>query len=401
MMPLDGVRVVDLTQYTAGPFCTKILADYGADVIKIEPQQGDPARRLGPFYKDTPGLEHSGLFLFLNTNKRSVTLNLEAERGKQILRALVLGADILVENFAPDVMRSLGLGYEELAVLNPRLVMTSISNFGQTGPYMDWQATDLTLFAMGGTRSSAPEREPVKLPGNVASYHVGYMASLATSLALIGAEFRGEGEHIDVSGFEVLATSIERLGILMGYEFTKNKVTRTPGVSAFRLGSGVFPCADGYYMISSTGADGFPALARAVGARHLLEQPEWATPEGRARPEAVEEFDAILAPWIMERSKAEIHAIFERHSVLGAPVNSIDGVVQDQHFRARGYFQRIDHPVVGQQTYPGYNFIMHTGEPMPARRSAPLLGEHTAEILCSELGYSSEDLRVLRAHGVV
>ena len=151
MLPLDGVRVLDLSRYTAGPFCTRILADYGADIIKVEdPNGGDPARYIGPFFHDEPDPEKSGLFLFLNTSKRSVTIDFKTERGKDLIKALVRSSDILIEGFPPGTMHSLGLGYETLAAVNPKLVMTSITNFGQTGPYRDWQVTDLTLYAMAG-----------------------------------------------------------------------------------------------------------------------------------------------------------------------------------------------------------------------------------------------------------
>lgn len=405
IMPLDGVRVIDLTRYTAGPFCTRILADYGAEIVKIEqPGMGDPSRRIGPFHHDEPDPEKSGLFLLLNTSKRSVTLDLKTQEGKDLLKQLVKDADILVENFPPDVMPSLGLDYETLSAINPKLVMTSITNFGQTGPYRDWEGLDLTLFAMGGNMwgSGDPDLAPVKTAGRMASFHVGYVSALATSLALMNAELRGEGEHVDVSFFETALQSIDaRMQRLLGYQYNKKVATRVSPAASLGLGSGVFPCADGLFM-TTAGAAMFPPLARMIDAEYLLELPEWSTVAARSRPDAAEEFEAILIPWTITRTKKEIQQKCMEFGVLGAPVNTIEDLLNDQDFNARGYWQTIDHPATGPLTYPGFHFRIHTDddEPVPARRPAPLLGQHTDEVL-KELGIDGNDAERLHALGVV
>jgi len=163
--PLSGVKVLDLSWYISGPYCTKLLADYGADVLKVEmPGEGDPARKLGPFFKDDPHPEKSGLFLYLNTNKKGITLNLKSSWGNDVIKELVKDVDILVESFSPDVMERLGLSYEDLEKINPRLLFTSISNFGQFGPYRDYKASELIIYGMGGAmnESGLPDREPLK-----------------------------------------------------------------------------------------------------------------------------------------------------------------------------------------------------------------------------------------------
>ncbi len=183
---LTGIKVLDLTHYIAGPFCTKLMADYGADVIKIErPGKGDIARQVGPFPEDVPDPEKSGLFLYLNTNKKGITLNLKTKTGIEILKKLVKESDVLVENFRPGVLPSLGLEYETLKKVNPRLVMTSISNFGQTGPYRDWKATEITLYALSGqmSRQGDPDREPLKHALSIFQYFAGKVASLVTLAA--------------------------------------------------------------------------------------------------------------------------------------------------------------------------------------------------------------------------
>jgi len=289
VMPLDGVRVIDLTWYNAGPFCTRLLGDYGADVIKVEPPGGDPARTLPPFFKDEPGLERSGLFLFLNTNKRSVVLDLKSQEGRDRLQGLVRDADALVENFSPGTMERLGLGYETLRGLNPKLVMTSISNFGQDGPYRDWQGTDLTLYGMGGPMYASGEQahEPLKVAGRQTSFYTGIVAALATTMALRAAEDSGEGEHVDVSIFETGTHSIDlRLARLMTYQFTGRYSGRPPLAS--NIGGGVVPCADGWYMLGA-GPTRLDAIVRMIGKPELLDMPEYATLAARVQPGRAEE----------------------------------------------------------------------------------------------------------------
>ena len=202
---LSDVKVLDLTWHIAGPYCTKLLADYGAEVIKVEkPEEGDPTRRMAPFFKDDPHPEKSGLFLHLNTNKKGITLDLKSATGKKIIKELVSKVDILVESFSPRVMPSLGLDYQTLEQINPKLVMVSISNFGQSGPYRDFKASEIVEYAMGGEMYSTgiADREPLKLGGNVTQYQAGTVAAVATVGALYAAEFQGTGQHVDVSIME-------------------------------------------------------------------------------------------------------------------------------------------------------------------------------------------------------
>ena len=196
---LSDVKVLDLTHHIAGPYCTKLLADYGADVIKVEkPGEGDPTRRMGPFFEDDPHPEKSGLFLHLNTSKRGVTLNVRSETGKKVFKELAKGVDILVENFSPRVLPSLGLGYDTLEKINPKLVMTSISNFGQSGPYRDFKASELILYGMGGAMNNTgiTGRYPLRKAGTVIQYQAGTIAALATMLALLANRSEGIGQHV-------------------------------------------------------------------------------------------------------------------------------------------------------------------------------------------------------------
>ena len=212
-MALSDITVLDFTHQISGPYCAKLLADYGAEVIKIErPGSGDPARAIGPFPKDVPHPEKSGTFLHLNTNKRSITLDLTNDRGRQIALKLAQRADIVVESFRPGVMAGFGLDYQTLNSTNPALVITSISNFGQTGPYRDWRASELILYGMGGElyTTGLDYREPVKMGANVGLYQAGTVAAYATLSASLSARETGTGEHVDVSIMETQAGSIDR-----------------------------------------------------------------------------------------------------------------------------------------------------------------------------------------------
>lgn len=405
--PLEGVRVVDLTHYIVGPYCTKLFADYGADVIKIErPDGGDPARRLGPFYHDKPHLEGSGLFLHLNTNKKSVTLNLKSEAGRRILLELVRDADILVENFSPRVMPSLGLDYEALERINRRLVYTSISNFGQTGPYRDYKMTEITMYALGGTMQTTgmPDRPPLKLGLTVESIYAGMVSAAATMGAFMGAVTTGAGQHVDLSLMEIMAGNQDRAvqGHMM-YQYAGNSRggwARTGGGSMGRniLPVGVYPCADGYVQFFTL-QPLWDRVCRMIDRPDLIDDPYFTAPENfNNNPEVKAEFDAILLEWLMRHTKREVMEKSQSVGYMCGAINTMEDVFADPHLAARGFFVEVDHPYTGPLRYPGAQFKM-SETPWRAGR-APLLGEHTAEVL-EGLGYAAEDVARLRSQGAI
>ncbi len=404
VMPLTGIRVIDLTWHVAGPFATRRLADYGADVIKIErPTVGDPARDMPPFYQDEPGLERSGLFMYANLGKRSVTVDLKTERGRQIILDLAKTADVLVESFEPRVMPSLGLDYDTLRNVNPRLLMTSISSFGQTGPYRDWKATEITTYAMGGAmiNSGHPEREPLQSGSHIVGFHVGAVAAAATGMHLLGVAADGEGDHLDIGAFPVWMGAIDRRqSYLMGYQYGGTNSTRPYQNSA--IGSGVWVCQDGYFM-TTAGPAMVPRMMHMVGMGELLSQPEWSTPLARSHPDRFDEATAVFVPWMLERTKKKVRDTCQQYGVLGGPINSFEDLYKDEHFQGRDFFQEIDHPTTGPIAYPGYHVKLHfeNDESMPARQRAPLLGEHTDEILRDLLGLGESEIADLRAQRVV
>lgn len=397
-MALSGLKVLDFTHHIAGPYCTKLLADYGAEVTKVErPVTGDISRRLGPFPKDVPHIEKSGAFLHLNTNKRSVTLDLKAAKGREIALQLARRSDVVVESFRPGVMAGLGLDFDTLISANPRLVMTSVSNFGQTGPYRDWRASELILYGMGGELYSTglSHREPVKMGGNVGLYQAGAVAAYATLCASFPAADTGLGEHIDISIMETQAGSIDRrMSMLLAYQYNGEISERASG-GADGLGgypSGVYPCADGYFQITG-GVLYFPRIVQMLGNPEELRDPRWYTPEAQSDPELAAEFDAIFYPWMLERTKYEIWEAAQQARVLSGPLNTMEDIARDQVFNSRGAFVEVEHPDAGKLTYTGRPFIMEQ-TPWSVRTPAPRLGQHSNEVL-GELGYSEAQIASL------
>lgn len=400
---LSGVKVLDLTWHIAGPYCTKYLADSGAEVIKVErPGTGDPSRLQPPFFKEDPHPEKSGLFLHLNTNKRGITLNLKAEKGREIFKKLVEQTDLLVESFRPHVMPGLGLEYEELEKINPRLVMISITSFGQSGPYKEFKATDMIIYGMGGAMfwTGLPEREPLRLGGTVISYQVGVMAATAALLALYGAEERGVGEHVDVSAYEVTRGDIDRASTdLTAYQYCGDYDVRQAS-SSVQYPSGVFPCKDGYFDLSGSGVVFFPRVARMLGRPELSKDSRYGTNDGQNNAQYREEFlSEIFQPWVLGRTRKELWEAAQKANILSGPILNSRDLLEDPHYRERDYWQEIDHPATGKLLYPGAPYRAE-GMSWEIRRPAPLLGQHNAEVF-SSLGYSEEELIKLKEDGII
>ena len=401
---LEGVRVVDLTHYIAGPYCTKLFADQGADVIKVErPDGGDPARRLAPFFHDEPQLEKSGLFLHLNTNKRSLTLDLKSQAGRRILLDLMRDADIVVESFSPRVMPSLGLDYEALSAVNPNLVMTSISNFGASGPYRDYRMSEITMYALGGTMytTGTADREPVKLGLTVEQIFAGMVAATATMGAYMGVLLQGEGgQHIDLSLMEIMAGNQDRaVQAHTNYQYTGLPAARAGGAQGRNLlPSGVYPCADGYVQLFAL-QPVWDRICRMIDREDLIDDPYFTAPEnfaGNAQVKA--EFDALVIEWLISRGKQEIMEKAQSVGYFCGAINTMEDVFGDPHLQARGFFTEIDHPATGPLRYPGAPFKAGATSWKVGR--APLLGEHTHEVL-SGLGYSGEEIVRMRSQGVI
>ncbi len=395
---LADLRILDFTHYIVGPYATKLLADYGADVLKVErPDGGDGARRIGPFPGDVPHPEKSGMFLHLNTNKRSITLNLKSPDGQRIVKQLVEKVDVVVESFRPGQMAAFGLDYDILRSVNPQIVMTSISNFGQTGPYRDFKASDIIIYGMGGEMYSTglEDREPLKIGENVVFYQAGAIAATAT----MGAVFADGSQHVDVSIMETQVGSIDRrMSMLLAYQYNGEISVRSSTATAGGYPNGVFICLDGYVQISG-GRNYFERVVAMMGAPDVLLDERWYAPEAQYDPELEDEFNTYFIPWCLERTKHEIWSLAQEARVLSAPINATSDLVKDPNFQKRDAFAEFDHPIAGNLLYPGRPFIM-SESPWSIRRPAPLLGQHTDEVL-GALGYKDTDIAALRDQGAV
>ncbi len=391
---LSDVRVLDLTWHIAGPYCTKLLAGLGAEVVKIErPGGGDPARRTGPFIKDEPHPEMSGLFHHLNTGKKSITLNLKTASGVKLFRELVKDADILAENFRPGVMANFELGYETLEKLNPKLVMTSISNFGSSGPYRDYKMTEIVADAMGGSMyvSGEPDRQPLKQAGSQAQYQAGLNAFVATVAALYYADETGIGQHVESSIMEIMNSIVQYP--VIAYLYQETIETRRGNVGMIHPW-GIYFCKDGYIGIAATS----PLWQHLVD---LIDTPEMrdekiSTMLGRILDR--DAVDAAMYPWLMDHTREEIYHAGQKKGIPISLVRTPEDLLNAPQYWARGFWGEVDHPEMGRLTCPGAPGLM-SETPWQTRR-APLLGEHNEEVY-SKLGYTKDDLVKLREEGVI
>ena len=394
----EGISVLDLTHHVAGPYCTKLLADFGADVIKVErPGSGDPMRNRGPFVDDDPHPDKSLPFLYLNTSKRSVTLDLKAADGRRILKELVRDSDILVENFRPALLPSLGLDYEELKSVNPSLVMVSISNFGQSGPYRDYEASDIVEYALGGLLYifGSNEREPLKHALDQAQYKAGTNAASGAAIALLHQQLTGRGQWVDVSIQESITSALR--DTTAAFAYTGAVKWRQPQVAG-EMPRGPVETSDGYLMPILFGGVGWNEAADFLDSPELKD-PKFATAEGRLEHAA--ELDGILSEIFGRGRKFDLfYAANKTRRLIYGVVQSPDEVLANPQYAARGYFVEVDHPVAGRLPYPGAPFIMGA-TPWRARSPAPLLGQHNAQVYCDRLGYSRGDLARLSEAGVI
>ncbi|MFQ5933900.1 MAG: CaiB/BaiF CoA transferase family protein [Dehalococcoidia bacterium] len=397
---LSHIRVLDLTHHVAGPFCTKMLADYGAQVIKVErPSDGDMARRLGPFLKDHPHPEKSGTFLHLNTNKLGITLNIKSPAGIGIFKELVNWADVVVENFRPGVMERLGLPYSRLRELKPNLIMVSISNFGQSGPYRDYRASEIVEYAIGGPMlfTGTKKREPLKLVSREGLCTAGQIAALATLMAVYCRDSDGSGDHIDVSIMDTEAGSIDRQStLLLSHQYMGKRWSRFDTDKAALFG--LYRSKDGYIDVGVRNR--LPGFLTMLKRPELAEDPRFASEETLDEPGNAKALDEILKDWLSQHARTEIWRESQKHRILAAPLFNMAEVLEDGHFRGRGFWTEVERRQVGTLEYPGRPFVMNAS-PWRLRMPAPLLGQHNKEVFQGMLGYSSPELVRLRQMKVI
>jgi CoA:oxalate CoA-transferase len=393
---LDDIRVLDISQGIAGPLCAKILGDFGADVIKVEPSGGESGRTMPPFFHDDPHPEKSLFFLLLNLNKRGITLNLETPQGADIFKNLVRHADVVVETFPPGYLASLGLGYDILERENPSIVLTSITPFGQTGPYSNYKGEEILAYAMSGVMSisGTADREPLKHGGFQAQYDAGFNGAVATLFTLLLRDLTAEGQHVDVSIQEVANSTMV---------INQPYFSWTGGVQGRRRPVGtmfgqIMPCKDGYFASQAGGGASWDDIAEFYGREELKEERfadfQQRTVNGQA-------FDEIIIEAAKDRTMAEMFkTASEKYRMLFGIVQGPEDLVTCPQLEARGFYQEVEHPVIGKLKVPFRLWDM-TEAASQYRRPAPLLGQHNVEVYTQLLGYAEEDVRQLRERGVM
>lgn len=403
---LSDLKIVELGEMVAGPFCAKVMADLGAEVIKIEhPREGDSARRRGPFPHDEADPDRSTLFLYLNTNKRGVTLNIGVAEGARLFRDLLKTADILIESTPPGALAASGLGYEDLQRLNPRLIMASISPFGQTGPYKDYKGYDLNCYHFSGIGYETPFNQvtdpatqpPLKAFGEQAEFLSGWTAATAIMSAVHWRHLTGKGQHIDIAEIEAAANMLRA-----NYPFYFSEPPEGPNRSRLskRQEWGlpwVWPCRDGHVAILAITDKHWNAL------KDLLGRPEWMddellnTPLGRFMHADV--IKSLLEAWLLEHGRDEIYKNGQVLHLPVFPVQNLTEVMATQHFRDRRFFEPYDVPGIGSVMLPGAPFKMSL-TPWSLRRPAPRLGQHNVEVY-GTLGLGTAELSRLQEQEII
>lgn len=395
--PLSGVPVLEFGPGFSGAYCAKLLSDFGAEVIKIESLEGDPARGRGPFAGNKPHPEKSGLFVYLNTNKYGVTLDCKKSEGKKIFKNLVQKAYILVETFPPSELSALGLSHNVLREINPRLIMVSITPFGQTGPYRDYRARALNICQASGESSlmqtGTLEREPIKDARLADDFDCGQTAAVAALGVLLSREKTGGGAHLDISMQEVLM-SLGRVDIL---RYANEQGLMRRDLRGVVVG-GLMECSDGYINLVAIQENQWSGLLK------LMDNPEWGRDEicqdEMSRAWNADEINEKVQAWMIKHKKEEVYHRGQALDVPITPVYDPEDVVNSRQTAARDFLVEVRHPEIGKvkMPQPSYRF---SETPWRFARSAPRLGEHNQFIYRERLGLSREEIDGLKERKVI
>ncbi|MDB6001747.1 MAG: Formyl-CoA transferase [Rhizobacter sp.] len=398
---LEGLRVIDMTQMLAGPYASMLLADHGAEVIKIEPLAGDYVRGIGPFREDDALRVYGGYFQSVNRNKLSVSIDLKSPRGRQIVLDLVKSADVLVENFRSGVMDRLGLSYETLAAINPRLVYGAVRGYGdpRTGssPQVDWPAYDVIAQAMGGVMgiTGADPHSPMKVGPGVGDIVPAMFCAFGVLAAVYRAQRTGQGQFVDVSMVDSVLALCERIVYQYAYQgkVAGPEGNRHPFLTPF----GIVPCRDGHIALACHTDAFWASLCSLMGRPELAADARFQTEEAR-RSNAPATYE-VVAEFTLPRSKRELVEILGGKIPFG-PIYTIEDIRESPHFAARGMIVEVDHPGVPQPVEIAGVPVHMTATPGGVRRRAPLLSEHAPQVLAG-IGIDADELASLRAAGVV
>lgn len=392
--PLDGMLVLDMGQIYNGPYAGLQLGFMGARVLKIEPPEGDVLRRRKREAEPWP-------LVMLNSNKESVVLDLKQPRAKEIFLALVAQADVLIENFAAGVMDRLGLGYDVLSKLNPRLVYGGSSGFGLDGPYRDLAAMDVTIQAMSGITNATGDADgpPTKAGAAVCDFLAGIHLCAGILGALVQRERTGKGQRVEIAMHEAAVTALaSAMGAVMdGDEGIPDRTgNRHPALAMAPYNT--YRCRDGYVAIFTAAERHWQSMCKMLGRKDLAEHPEFSSTVGRAKRMA--EVDDVVGAWTLPRTKDEVLKLLNAAHVPCAPVKTAREVSTDPHLEARGYWVDIDHPRRGRTRVPISAIRLHTAGKSEIRSPAPTLGQHTDAVLGELLGIKADELARLRAEHV-
>jgi crotonobetainyl-CoA:carnitine CoA-transferase CaiB-like acyl-CoA transferase len=402
MQPLDGLRVLDLTRALAGPFCTMMLGDLGADVIKVErPGQGDESRGWGPPFVGQPYGPYPGesaYFLAANRNKRSITVNLKSAQGQRLVRSLAVLSDVLVENYRTGTLDELGLGYEDLRASNPRLVYCSISGYGRTGPYARQPGYDFVIQAEGGLMGiTGPEEGPPYRVGvPIVDITTGMFASTAILAALHARVHTGEGQLVDMSlldGAAALLTNVAS-NHLVGGEGPRRLGNAHPSITPYEA----FPARDRWFALAAANNGQWAVLCDAIGQPELKDDPRFASNGARVANRS--ELLQVLSPAFRQRDAEEWLGLFRRAGLPCGPINSTPEVFQHPQAEAREMVLAAEHASAGTVRFPGFPYKL-SATPAAVRLPPPCLGEHTDEVLVNVLGYTAVECAELHRTGAV
>jgi crotonobetainyl-CoA:carnitine CoA-transferase CaiB-like acyl-CoA transferase len=398
---LSSLKIVEVGEMVAAPYAAKLMADLGAEVIKVErPVVGDGARRRGPYPGGTPHTEKSGLFLYLNANKYGITLDLARPEGMELLDKLVAQADVLVHNVAPPDIDRIGLNFARMRRVNPRLVMTAITPYGLTGPYRNHRAEDLTLWCAGGICAingagmDHPEMPPLKTFGHQAGFQGGVHGAVATMGAVMAAMRDGEGQEVDVSIQESLAAQLELFFEYWPYMgLIANRLGRKPIQPLEAM-----ECKDGWIYLCCVEEHQWRGFVE------VMENPEWASEEifndRMKRADNWEALKIFLEEYVSQQTVLDLYRKVQAKRVPFAPVSTMGDLLNSEHLKARGFFVEMAHPVAGTYKYPGAP-LKYGATPWEIRMPAPVLGQHNDEIFGRRLGLAPARLAELKRTGVI
>jgi crotonobetainyl-CoA:carnitine CoA-transferase CaiB-like acyl-CoA transferase len=392
---LPGFRVLDLTS-SMGAFCGKLLRDLGMDVIKVEPPSGDPTRSEPPFAKGHANHEGSLRFAYLNAGKRGITLDITKHSGRRLLLNLVERSDIVLESFEPGYLGAQSLGYEELIERQKKLILVSLSGFGQDGPYAHFKTPDIVGTAMGGLLyiSGDPDLTPCNPPETQSYYYASLFAAYGTMLALWQRETRGIGAYVDAS---IQASMALHEHVAFNFSAEGRVMKRAGSQHQHNAPANLFQCKNGWIALFVT-QNHWPMLLKVwVDHAPELDDPKWIN--SNLRRAHADYINAQVTSFTSRFLKEDLAELMQKHGIPGLPVNSPTDFMKDPHIQARGFFSAVTHPVLGMFQQSGSPFMVDGQRSGPS--PAPLLGQHNDEVFCGELGVDRRELEVLAASGVI